>query len=58
MDIQPFLEQSTARYNHLCPRQVFGMCMGMAGQAAIGLDAPMLHKAALVIIETDRCFTD
>jgi formylmethanofuran dehydrogenase subunit E len=30
--------------------------MGLAGMAAIGLPAPMPHKAALVFIETDGCF--
>ena len=32
--------------------------MGLAGLAAIGLEAPMPHKAALVILETDGCFAD
>jgi formylmethanofuran dehydrogenase subunit E len=32
--------------------------MGLAGLAAIGLKAPMQHKAALVFIETDGCFAD
>jgi len=52
------LKQSSARHDHLCPRQVLGVRMGLAGLAAIGLEAPMPHKAALVIIETDGCFAD
>jgi formylmethanofuran dehydrogenase subunit E len=52
------LKQSSARHNHLCPRQVLGVRMGLAGLAAIGLDAPMPHKAAVVILETDGCFAD
>lgn len=52
------LEQSAARHDHLCPRQVLGVRMGLAGLAAIGLPAPMPPKAALVIIETDGCFAD
>jgi formylmethanofuran dehydrogenase subunit E len=52
------LKQSSARHDHLCPRQVLGVRMGLAGLAAIGLDMPMPHKAALVIIETDGCFAD
>lgn len=32
--------------------------MGLAGLRAIGLEAPMPHKAALVILETDGCFAD
>lgn len=52
------LKLSSARHDHLCPRQVLGVRMGLAGLAAIGLEAPMPHKAALVIIETDGCFAD
>jgi len=52
------LKQSAARHDHLCPRQVLGVRMGLAGLAAIGLPAPMPPKAALVIIETDGCFAD
>jgi len=58
MEIHELLKLSSARHNHLCPRQVLGVRMGLAGLAAIGLEAPMEHKAALVIIETDGCFAD
>jgi formylmethanofuran dehydrogenase subunit E len=52
------LEKSSARHDHLCPRQVLGVRMGLAGLSAIALDAPMPHKAALVFIESDGCFAD
>jgi formylmethanofuran dehydrogenase subunit E len=52
------LKQSSARHDHLCPRQVLGVRMGLAGLAAVGLDAPMPHKAALVFVEADGCFAD
>ena len=52
------LKESSARHDHLCPRQVLGVRMGLAGLAAIGLEAPMPRKAALIIIETDGCFAD
>ena len=58
MEIHELLKLSSARHDHLCPRQVLGVRMGLAGLAAIGLEAPMPHKAALVIIETDGCFAD
>ena len=58
MEIHELLKLSSARHDHLCPRQVLGVRMGLAGLAAIGLDSPMDHKAALVIIETDGCFAD
>jgi formylmethanofuran dehydrogenase subunit E len=58
MEIHELLKLSSARHDHLCPRQVLGVRMGLAGLAAIGLEAPMPHKAALVLIETDGCFAD
>jgi formylmethanofuran dehydrogenase subunit E len=57
-NLSVLLKQSSSRHDHLCPRQVLGVRMGLAGLAAIGLKAPMPHKAALVIIETDGCFAD
>ncbi len=57
-DLSDLLKQSSARHDHLCPRQVLGVRMGLAGMAAIGVEAPMPHKDALVIIEADGCFAD
>ena len=56
--ISELLERSSARHDHLCPRQVLGVRMGLAGLAALGLAAPVCKKSALVIIETDGCFAD
>jgi formylmethanofuran dehydrogenase subunit E len=58
MELAELLKLSSARHSHLCPRQVLGVRMGLAGLAAIGLDAPMPHKAALVFVESDGCFAD
>jgi formylmethanofuran dehydrogenase subunit E len=52
------LKQSASRHSHLCPRQILGVRMGLAGLAALGLDAPDTKLTALVIIETDGCFAD
>lgn len=52
------LHVSAARHDHLCPRQVLGARMGLAGLAVIGLPAPIQHKNALVFIESDGCFAD
>jgi formylmethanofuran dehydrogenase subunit E len=57
-DLSELLKQSSARHDHLCPRQVLGVRMGLAGLAAIGVDAPLAHKQALVFIEADGCFAD
>jgi formylmethanofuran dehydrogenase subunit E len=52
------LEISSAQHKHLCPRQVLGARIGLAGVAALGLDAPRQDKRLLVIVETDGCFAD
>ncbi len=52
------LQKSTAEHTHLCPRQVLGVRMGLAGLAALGVKPPITTKTALVIIETDGCFSD
>ena len=57
-DIDLLLEQVSARHNHLCPRQVLGVRMALAGALALGLDLPQSGKNLLVIAETDGCFVD
>jgi formylmethanofuran dehydrogenase subunit E len=56
--INHLLEISSARHSHLCPRQVLGVRMGLAGASALGLDVPRGDKRLLVILETDGCFAD
>ncbi len=57
-DIAELLARSSARHSHLCPRQVLGVRMALAGAAALGLDLPRQDKQLLVIAETDGCFID
>jgi formylmethanofuran dehydrogenase subunit E len=56
--LSPILEQSAARHSHLCPRQVLGARIGLAGAAALELAVPRKDKRLLIIIETDGCFAD
>ena len=58
IDLSILLKRSASEHSHLCPRQVLGVRMGLAGLAALGLKAPVTTKTALVIIETDGCFAD
>ena len=57
-NLQEILHESSARHRHLCPRQVLGARIGLAGAAALGLDLPRRDKRLLVILETDGCFAD
>lgn len=66
------LQNSAARHSrhsdasHLCPRQVLGARIGLAGIAALNLDLPhtpvsmsfQQDKRLLVILESDGCFAD
>ncbi len=58
VDLQTILQNSCARHKHLCPRQVLGARIGLAGAAALGLELPRRDKQMVVILETDGCFAD
>lgn len=52
------LQKSASEHSHLCPRQVLGVRMRLAGLAALGVKSPLTTKTAFLIIETDGCFAD
>ncbi len=57
-DLYSLLRKSSSDHSHLCPRQVLGVRMGLAGLAALGVKAPVNARTTLVIIETSGCFAD
>lgn len=57
-DLHAILAESAARHRHLCPRQVLGARIGLAGGAALGLDLPRSDKRLLIFVESDGCFAD
>lgn len=58
MELQPLLEISSRDHTHICPRQILGVRIGLAGMATLGFDEPPTGKRLLVILETDGCFAD
>jgi len=52
------LKMSACRHSHLCPRQVLGVRIALAGAAALDLALPRRDKRMLGILETDGCFAD
>jgi formylmethanofuran dehydrogenase subunit E len=58
MDLQQYLEKSAQHHSHLCPRQILGVRIGLAGRKALGLEANQGSKRLLAILETDGCFAD
>lgn len=57
-DLQGFLEQTSALHNHLCPRQVIGVRMGMLAGKLLKLELPQTNKRLICFLETDGCFAD
>lgn len=57
-DLSAILAASSARHSHLCPRQVLGARIGLAGGAALGFDLPRSDKRLLIFVESDGCFAD
>ena len=55
-NLDTVLEASSLPHKHLCPRQVLGARIGLAGGEALGLELPRSDKSLLVIAETDGCF--
>lgn len=59
IDIQPFLNASAARHNHLCPRQVLGVRIGLLASGIFGTPpGENPGKRLLAIVESDGCFSD
>lgn len=58
MNLQALLEISTRDHNHLCPRQILGVRMGLLGMHALGFEQAPSNKRLLTITETDGCFAD
>lgn len=59
------LNESAARHQHLCPRQVLGIRIGLAGLRVLGLIDEVYQprfqnqgKRLLTIVETDGCGAD
>lgn len=57
-DLQALLIEVSSRHRHLCPRQVLGVRIGLAGATALSLPVPRSDKRLLVFVETDGCFAD
>ncbi len=59
MDIRSLLELSSSRHDHLCPRQVLGVRIGLLAVKHFGLTiGENPRKRLLAILESDGCFAD
>lgn len=58
VSLNEILKISASHHRHLCPRQVLGARIGLAGAQALGYEQPVRNKRLLIILETDGCFAD
>ncbi len=57
-DLEALLAISSRNHDHLCPRQILGVRIGLAGLQTLGFAEPPARKRLLTILETDGCFAD
>jgi len=57
-DLQRLFEISSRDHNHLCPRQILGVRIGLKGICSLQLEPNRGSKRLLVITETNGCFAD
>jgi len=55
---EELLQKSASYHDHLCPRQVLGVRMGLAGGRRLGFEVPQKDKRILTLVETDGCLID
>lgn len=58
VNMETLLRQTAALHQHLCPRQVLGVRIGMYAAELFDLDLPQAGKRVFTFVETDGCFAD
>lgn len=58
MTLEDLLAAVAALHDHLCPRQVLGVRLGMYAGTLLDLALPQRDKRLLTIVETDGCAAD
>ncbi|MGH2460546.1 MAG: FmdE family protein, partial [Chloroflexota bacterium] len=58
MSLDDLLAKSAALHDHLCPRQVLGVRIGLLAARLLAIDLPRADKRLLTIVETDGCAVD
>ncbi len=57
-NLAPYLAHLATLHDHLCPRQILGLRMGLYAGEQLGLSLPQTDKRLFVFVETDGCFAD
>lgn len=56
--LETLLNTCSILHQHLCPRQVLGVRMGLLGGRLLGIDVPQTDKRLLTLVELDGCGAD
>lgn len=56
--LEELVNHAATLHQHLCPRQVLGIRMGLLGGALLGLDVPQTDKRLVTFVELDGCGAD
>lgn len=57
-NLNGFLDQLSTMHNHLCPKQVLGLRIGLLAADLFRLALPQSDKRLFAFVETDGCFVD
>ena len=57
-ELAEYLVEAERNHGHMCPGQVLGVRMAMAGCQAVGITEPKGSKRLIVFVEIDRCAAD
>jgi formylmethanofuran dehydrogenase subunit E len=58
LTLAEYLVEAERNHGHMCPGQVLGVRMAMAGCRAIGIEEPKASRKLIVFVEIDRCAAD
>ena len=57
-DLTQYRDLLLRLHNHICPRQILGLRMGICGATRLNLPIPQTNKRMLAFVETNGCFAD
>jgi formylmethanofuran dehydrogenase subunit E len=57
-ELHAYFEKLLLLHDHICPRQVLGLRMGLYGARLLNIVVPQLDKRLIAFVETDGCFAD
>lgn len=57
-DLTTYSEALLRLHNHICPRQILGVRMGLYGASLLNITVPQQDKRLMAFVELNGCFAD